>query len=106
MMLFYFFFFNYPATTEIFPYLHTLSLHDALPIFLRDLAVGGRGRLDHLVLLGLAGAALGDLGAVGVGGDRLGGARHHGTLGGGDQVLPLVAPQVVDLAAVVVAALV
>src|SRR3546814_9050094 len=27
-----FFFFNYPATTEIYTYCHTLSLHDALPI--------------------------------------------------------------------------
>src|SRR3546814_13780202 len=29
----YFFFFNDPATTEIYTYGHTLSLHDALPIF-------------------------------------------------------------------------
>src|SRR3546814_5421444 len=29
------FFFNDTATTEIYTYLHTLSLHDALPIFLR-----------------------------------------------------------------------
>src|SRR3546814_13020632 len=28
-----FFFFNDTATTEIYTYLHTLSLHDALPIF-------------------------------------------------------------------------
>src|SRR3546814_15285305 len=28
----YFFFFNDPATTEIYTYCHTLSLHDALPI--------------------------------------------------------------------------
>src|SRR3546814_19597207 len=28
------FFFNVPATTEIYTYLHTLSLHDALPISL------------------------------------------------------------------------
>src|SRR3546814_16136978 len=27
-----FFFFHYTATTEIYTYLHTLSLHDALPI--------------------------------------------------------------------------
>src|SRR3546814_14520784 len=27
-----YFFFNDPATTEIYTYLHTLSLHDALPI--------------------------------------------------------------------------
>src|SRR3546814_6432324 len=31
-------FFNYPATTEIYTYLHTLSLHDALPIY-RGIAV-------------------------------------------------------------------
>src|SRR3546814_9300254 len=30
--IFYFFFFNDTATTEIYTYLHTLSLHDALPI--------------------------------------------------------------------------
>src|SRR3546814_21165824 len=28
-----FLFFNYTATTEIYTYCHTLSLHDALPIF-------------------------------------------------------------------------
>src|SRR3546814_16624419 len=28
-----FFFFNDPATTHIYTYCHTLSLHDALPIF-------------------------------------------------------------------------
>src|SRR3546814_17352571 len=31
-MSFYFFFFNDTATTEIYTYRHTLSLHDALPI--------------------------------------------------------------------------
>src|SRR3546814_16365038 len=31
-MVVYFFFFNVSATTEIYTYLHTLSLHDALPI--------------------------------------------------------------------------
>src|SRR3546814_15694143 len=30
-----FFFFNDTATTEIYTYCHTLSLHDALPIYLR-----------------------------------------------------------------------
>src|SRR3546814_7901165 len=30
-----FFFFNDTATTEIYTYLHTLSLHDALPIYRR-----------------------------------------------------------------------
>src|SRR3546814_16833353 len=38
-VLSYCFFFNDTATTEIYTYLHTLSLHDALPICLR-LAVG------------------------------------------------------------------
>src|SRR3546814_13240228 len=33
------FFFKYPATTEIYTYLRTLSLHDALPIL--------RHRRDH-----------------------------------------------------------
>src|SRR3546814_11578733 len=32
-----FFFFNDPATTEIYPYCHTLSLHGALPICARVL---------------------------------------------------------------------
>src|SRR3546814_3743897 len=31
-MYYMFFFFNDPATTEIYTYCHTLSLHDALPI--------------------------------------------------------------------------
>src|SRR3546814_20656444 len=34
MIHFYYFFFNDTATTEIYTYLHTLSLHDALPISL------------------------------------------------------------------------
>src|SRR3546814_14392004 len=33
MLLGWFFVFNYPATTEIYTYCHTLSLHDALPIY-------------------------------------------------------------------------
>src|SRR3546814_11756128 len=32
MLFIYFFFFHDPATTEIYTYCHTLSLHDALPI--------------------------------------------------------------------------
>src|SRR3546814_17832428 len=32
-MVLYCFFFNDTATTEIYTYLHTLSLHDALPIY-------------------------------------------------------------------------
>src|SRR3546814_2327341 len=31
--IFFFFFFNDTATTEIYTYCHTLSLHDALPIY-------------------------------------------------------------------------
>src|SRR3546814_17188403 len=41
-----FFFFNGTATTEIYSYLHTLSLHDALPIFRRTrpgVAAAGAG---------------------------------------------------------------
>src|SRR3546814_15818158 len=33
MSLWFFFFFNNTATTEIYTYLHTLALHDALPIY-------------------------------------------------------------------------
>src|SRR3546814_19922946 len=36
------FFFNDTATTEIYTYLHTLSLHDALPICDRVAAAVGR----------------------------------------------------------------
>src|SRR6187431_3749123 len=35
LFLIFFFFFNDTATTEIYPTVHTLSLHDALPIFER-----------------------------------------------------------------------
>src|SRR6059058_6375475 len=42
-VLFFFFFFNDPPTTEIYTSLHTLSLHDALPIC-RDRARLPRGR--------------------------------------------------------------
>src|SRR3546814_6896795 len=35
MLTLIFFFFNDPAPTEIYTYLHTLSLHDALPISVR-----------------------------------------------------------------------
>src|SRR3546814_15975475 len=34
LVSFMFFFFNDTATTEIYTYLHTLSLHDALPIWI------------------------------------------------------------------------
>src|SRR3546814_3593288 len=48
------FFFNYTATTEIYPYLHTLSLHDALPI------LGSRTVLDEAAdkLVGIDAAAV------------------------------------------------
>src|SRR3546814_1650594 len=56
----YFFFFNDPATTEIYTYEHTLSLHDALPIWRCRLdfgdavaaaveAVGVGGRLRDII---------------------------------------------------------
>src|SRR3546814_11529245 len=35
-LFFFFFFFNDTATTEIYTYCHTLSLHDALPIYRRS----------------------------------------------------------------------
>src|SRR3546814_18868452 len=38
------FFFNYTATTEIYTYVHTLSLHDALPIFLHVARAFAAGR--------------------------------------------------------------
>src|SRR5438270_5044876 len=47
MHVFFFFFFNDPATTEIY----TLSLHDALPIWLRaDLDQAAAGRELHRVV--------------------------------------------------------
>src|SRR3546814_19779453 len=42
-MLLFFCFFNDTATTVIYPYLHTLSLHDALPISLVR-----RAAIDHV----------------------------------------------------------
>src|SRR3546814_20187224 len=58
-LLSYFFFFNDTATTEIYTYGHTLSLHDALPISIgmaeklpaRGSSGGapGRGRGDRIV---------------------------------------------------------
>src|SRR3546814_7834470 len=50
---------NVTATTGIYTYGHTLSQHDALPIYLRDHALGGRSQplgdharidLDRVVL--------------------------------------------------------
>src|SRR3546814_16057945 len=40
MMCMSFFYFNDTATTEIYTYLHTLSLHDALPIFVERHGIG------------------------------------------------------------------
>src|SRR3546814_18350100 len=56
-----FFFFNDTATTEIYTYLHTLSLHDALPICCEWFSISGandqfhacdeeKGRADPFVL--------------------------------------------------------
>src|SRR3546814_10657490 len=46
------FFFNATSTTEIYTYLHTLSLHDALPVFVWDRAAKrhARGRTVTLKL--------------------------------------------------------
>src|SRR3546814_17041278 len=44
------FFFKDTATTEIYTYLHTLSLHDALPIFLHavgNCGIAGQGEDDR-----------------------------------------------------------
>src|SRR3546814_1403205 len=38
------FFFNYPATTEIYSYVHTLSLHDSLPIYAARRTVSNEGK--------------------------------------------------------------
>src|SRR3546814_3810491 len=45
----YSFFLNETATTDIYTYLHTLSLHDALPIYLVGLLVGRGDQLQRLV---------------------------------------------------------
>src|SRR6059058_601361 len=42
-----FFFFKYPATTEIYTSLHTLSLHDALPI--SSPVIRGKWILENLL---------------------------------------------------------
>src|SRR3546814_8564171 len=46
------FFFNDTATTEIYTYLHTLSLHDALPIYRAELLELGHRDIDRRQLLG------------------------------------------------------
>src|SRR3546814_19815016 len=47
----FFFFFKDTATTEIYTYLHTLSLHDALPIFTRPDIRWGRCDIKTVGLL-------------------------------------------------------
>src|SRR3546814_9379529 len=49
-----FLFFNDTSTTEIYTYLHTLSLHDALPIYLAEKIVVGQRRVECLLLVGVA----------------------------------------------------
>src|SRR3546814_14412761 len=81
------FFFNATATTEIYTYCHTLSLHDALPIFHRHdiprarrnetaLALGNPGPGGLMALGPCLDHALGhqDLDAFGLAPDRKGGA--------------------------------
>src|SRR3546814_13798533 len=46
LVVFYFCFFNAPATTEIYTYVHTLSLHDALPISRLDRELAASGFLS------------------------------------------------------------
>src|SRR6188474_3680926 len=48
IFFFFFFFFNDTATTEIYTSLHTLSLHDALPIYLAGPVRGALGRRRSL----------------------------------------------------------
>src|SRR3546814_10845676 len=60
-------FFNDTATTEIYTYLHTLSLHDALPIFgigRSAPAPEGHDDLPHVRVVDLAHPALTALGVV------------------------------------------
>src|SRR3546814_11540301 len=48
LLLFYsFFFFNDTASTEIYTYGHTLSLHDALPICTPEVSINGNLGLVH-----------------------------------------------------------
>src|SRR3546814_9830973 len=49
------FFCNYSATTEIYTYLHTLSLHDALPISLDAVPAQELGRTEALLLVQFVG---------------------------------------------------
>src|SRR3546814_12418284 len=54
------FFFNDAATTEIYTYLHTLSLHDALPICVDCGQQGPRSRIARVVDLQAHIAGAGD----------------------------------------------
>src|SRR3546814_19694896 len=49
-----FFFFNDTATPQIYTYLHTLSLHDALPFFERTVPLRRRNAPDPQCLLALS----------------------------------------------------
>src|SRR3546814_19478603 len=53
----YLFFFNYTATTDSYPYCHTLSLHDARPIY-RVPALRGQRRREAAAIAGVAMSAL------------------------------------------------
>src|SRR3546814_5045465 len=53
----YLFFFNYTATTDSYPYCHTLSLHDARPIY-RVPALRGQRRREAAAIAGVAMIAL------------------------------------------------
>src|SRR3546814_9680910 len=61
-VIFVFFFFNDTANTEIYTYLHTLSLHDALPIYrLRQSAMAvevSPGFKRKLIFVGAAGVGI------------------------------------------------
>ena len=59
-----FFFFNDPATTEIY----TLSLHDALPIFSGAMAKAGKGLLEGTLQAGTSAVSDKLLDLVGLGG--------------------------------------
>src|SRR3546814_4439530 len=67
-----FFFFNDTAPTDIYTYCHTLSLHDALPIFLAVIAQLQRQRLAGAIArLGQQRPGAGQ--SVGIGRRRIGG---------------------------------
>src|SRR3546814_15690463 len=57
MMRLFIFFFNDTASTEIYTYLHTLSLHDALPIYKRSITLDLRSGEGKALFLRLAAQA-------------------------------------------------